>query len=97
MSSKITEFMKSNTGAVLVSVILGLGLAALFRKSCNDNNCIIVQGPPLKDTDNKVFSFGDKCYTYKPAATHCKEGDNNVPVNDSNEDSNEESNEESKE
>jgi hypothetical protein len=69
--SKITDFMKSDTGAVIVSVILGLGLAALFRKACNDNNCIVIQGPPLKETENKVFRFDDKCYNYKASATSC--------------------------
>ena len=72
MTSKITDFMKSDIGAVIISIILGLGLAALFRKSCNDNNCIIIKGPPQSEIEGKVFGFDDKCYTYKPQATSCK-------------------------
>lgn len=71
MTSKITDFMKSDIGAVIISIILGLGLAALFRKSCNDNNCIIIKGPPQAEIEGKVFAFDDKCYTYKPQATSC--------------------------
>ena len=71
MTSKITDFMKSDIGAVIISIILGLGLAALFRKSCNDNNCIVVKGPPQSEIEGKVFEFDDKCYTYKSKATSC--------------------------
>ena len=79
--SKITDFMKSDTGAVLVSIILGLGLAALFRKSCNDNNCVIIEGPPANEIDNKIFRFDGKCYNYKASATSCKVNDKNNKKN----------------
>ena len=46
------KVLKSENGINIISFILGLGLAALFRKVCNDDNCLIIEGPPLKDVEN---------------------------------------------
>ena len=68
----MSRVMNSNVGAIIISAILGLGLASLFRKVCRDRNCIIIKGPPLKKIKNKIFKFDNKCYTYEPVATSCK-------------------------
>ncbi len=64
------NFLKNNPGAV--SFIIGLGLAALFRKVCKDGNCVIIQGPPLEEVENKIFKMDSKCYRYKAEATTCE-------------------------
>ena len=58
----IKEVMNTDSGKILISVIWGLGLAALFRRVCKDNNCIIIKSPPKEDIENKIFGFEDKCY-----------------------------------
>jgi len=63
--------LKSENGINTISFILGLGLAALFRKVCNDDNCLIIEGPPLKDVENKIFQQEDKCYRYTPKSSKC--------------------------
>ena len=68
----ITRIMNSSTGVNVISVLLGLGLASLFRKACRDNNCIVIKGPPMKDIRDKTFQFDNKCYQYKPIAASCK-------------------------
>lgn len=60
-----------NIGKTIISVILGLGLATLFRKVCSDRSCIVIKGPPVKEIENKVFSLDTKCYKYKSKATSC--------------------------
>ncbi len=52
-------------GRFFISVLLGLGLASLFRKVCNDRNCIVFKGPSVDTIEGKVFKHGDKCFTYK--------------------------------
>jgi hypothetical protein len=69
--------MKSNTGKVVVSVILALGLASLLRMSFKNANMVIINGPPVEQTEGKIFSFDNKCYNYKTIATSCKNMDNN--------------------
>ena len=54
-----------------MSIILGLGLASLFRTICKEKNCIIFKAPPLDEMDGKVYKYQDKCYTYKSVSTKC--------------------------
>ena len=58
-------------GAVIFSFILGLGLAALFRKVCKEGNCVMVQGPPREEVENKIFKKESKCYRYKSEDVDC--------------------------
>jgi len=58
-------------GRFFMSVLLGLGIATLFRKACNDKNCIIFNGPILSELDNKIYQYDDKCYTYTTTPTKC--------------------------
>ncbi len=66
------RFASDNFGRTIVSVILGLGLAALFRKVCSDRSCIVIQGPPINEVEKKIFSLDSKCYKYKSQATSCE-------------------------
>ncbi len=54
-----------------MSILLGLGLATLFRTVCKDKECILFHAPPLDEIDNKIYSYGNKCYKYTPTATKC--------------------------
>lgn len=66
------QLLKSDSGRKVISFVIGLGLAALFRKVCKDGNCVIIQGPPLEEIENKVFKMDSKCYKYKAEATTCE-------------------------
>ena len=69
---KLLKVLNTKIGSVIVSIILGLALASLFKKTCNTNNCVIIKGPPLKQIEGKVFAFDNKCYKYKAEAATCK-------------------------
>ena len=56
---------------IIVSIILGLGIATLFRKACNNGNCIIIKGPAKKDVENNTYKFNGKCYKYISEKTQC--------------------------
>ena len=73
----LIELMKTSNGKILCSIILALGLASLLRMSFKNANMVIVTGPPLQDTQDKIFSFDSKCYSYKTVATSCKNLENN--------------------
>jgi hypothetical protein len=73
----ITSIVDSEKGQILISIVLGLGLASLFRKVCTDGNCIVIEGPPLEEVENKIFKQESKCYRYKAVSTQCKKGSNN--------------------
>lgn len=46
-------------GRVFMSLLLGLGIAALFRAKCVDRECIDFRGPVIDRVHGKVFRFGD--------------------------------------
>jgi len=75
--SRITEFMQTKQGKIVVSIILALGLASLLRLSFQNANMIIINGPPIEQTNDKIFSFDNKCYSYKTVMTSCKDMVNN--------------------
>lgn len=68
---KLLELFKTNIGSIIVSFILGLALASLFKRTCSDGKCVVIKGPPLKQIEGKVFAFDNKCYKYKAEASSC--------------------------
>ena len=58
-------------GRFFISVLLGLGIATLFKKACSDKSCIVFNGPILSEFDDKIYKYGEKCYTYTTAHTKC--------------------------
>ena len=54
-----------------MSILLGFGLASLFRTICKDQNCIIFHAPPLDQIKDKIYKNGNKCYKYSATATKC--------------------------
>lgn len=67
----LTDIMNNPFGRIIVSVILGLGLASLFRKVCSSKNCIIVKGPAQNEIDKFYYKIDDDCYKYTPYASKC--------------------------
>lgn len=70
----ISGFLDSQQGRIIISIILGFGLATIFRKVCKDNNCVVVNGPKKSETDKYVYKIENDCYKYKPYVTPCKSG-----------------------
>jgi hypothetical protein len=67
----IKRLLNSGMGRVFISILLGLGLATLFRKVCKDKNCIKFSGPVIGEIEGKTYKHGDKCYTYTSNPTKC--------------------------
>lgn len=38
--------MMTDTLSIIISLIWGFGLALLFRKSCDNDKCVIIKSPP---------------------------------------------------
>ena len=41
----LRRLIYSDIGRIIISILLGLGLATLFRKVCNDRNCLVFKAP----------------------------------------------------
>jgi hypothetical protein len=67
----VKRMLHTHLGQFFISVLLGLGLATLFRKVCSEKNCIDFRGPILSDFDGKIYKHNDKCYTYSVEPAKC--------------------------
>ena len=53
----LERLINSQTGKIGVSIILGLGLATLFRKACDDETCLSFNGPVITDLEDKIYNM----------------------------------------
>lgn len=67
----LEKFVHTDRGKMIMSVLLGFGLASLFRTVCKDKNCLIFHAPPLADFKDKIYKTGNKCFKYNSVATKC--------------------------
>ena len=67
----LKKMASNDLGKIIISCILGLGLASLFKKICVDDNCLIIKSPPINKIQNKIFGLENKCYKYNPKMTEC--------------------------
>ena len=80
MKINISKFINSKSGIYITSILLGLGLAAIFRTVCKGDNCIIFYAPPIEDIENKIFKQDGKCYSYQMVSTKCDANKKDVLV-----------------
>jgi len=69
----LRRLIASPVGKIIISIVLGIGLASLFRKVCNDRNCIIFNGPVITNVEGKTFKHGSKCYKYTGVPEKCND------------------------
>jgi hypothetical protein len=70
------KFVHSSTGKMVMSILLGFGLATLFRTVCKGKGCVIFHAPPLEEIEGKTYKIGNKCYQYVPTPAKCNNNKN---------------------
>ena len=78
----LDRLLSSGFGRNLVSILLGLGLATLFRKACKDRSCISFNGPVISEIDGKTYKFGDYCYRYELHPVKCDPTKRTIEIDD---------------
>lgn len=73
----IKSLLNSTKGKIIVSILLGFGIATLFRKSCEKRNCLVFKAPSINKIKDKAFLFDEKCYKYSEKNVTC---DNNKKI-----------------
>ena len=74
------RLLHSSLGKIIISIMLGFGLATIFRKTCKDKNCLTFKGPILGDIDGKIYKHGEKCFQYSPVSMPCDENKQIVDI-----------------
>jgi len=65
------RMLNTPLGQFLISVIMGLGLATMFRRVCDSKNCILFNGPVISEIDGKIYKYDEYCYKYDLNAVKC--------------------------
>ncbi len=68
----LDKLFKTKEGVIIVSIILGLGLASVFRQVCKGSNCIIIKGPSIDEVTRHTYKIDKDCYKYSPVVVECE-------------------------
>ena len=71
MGMHLGKFVHTETGKIIMSILLGFGLASLFRTVCKDKDCLLFYAPPLDKIKDKIYQSGEKCVKYSHVSTKC--------------------------
>ena len=71
MIKNLLKNMHTDKGKYAISIILGFGLASLFRKVCKDRNCIVFQAPSIDEINENIYNFDNKCYKFNEKSMKC--------------------------
>ena len=72
---------KSEAGRIVLSMVLGLGLATLFRKTCHALDCFAFRAPPWAEVKQSIYSYGEDCFRFTPRAVPCsKTGPQHIEI-----------------
>ena len=60
----------------IMSLLIGFGIAALFRPLCKGPECLVLRGPPVSKIRGSVYQFGSKCVEFNAKPVECpKQGE----------------------
>ncbi len=76
---RFDKLLHSEVGKILVSIILGLGLATLFRRVCSGKNCLNFVGPEYKELKERTYRYNDDCIAFKEHAVTCDKSKKVLP------------------
>lgn len=73
MQMNLGKFVHTETGKYVMSVLLGFGLASLFRTVCKDKMCMSFYAPPLDKIKDNVYKTKENgsCIKYVPVPSKC--------------------------
>jgi hypothetical protein len=69
----LERVMKDRVGSIIISIVLGLGLAALFRRVCKDGSCVVIKAPKQEEIQKYYYKVESDCYKYTPYVVSCDE------------------------
>ena len=76
----LDKFVHSHTGKIIMSILLGFGLATFFRAVCKGKQCRIISAPPMEEIDDQIYKFDNKCYKLEKDAIKCEKNRNTIKI-----------------
>ncbi len=69
--NNLIKTIHTPNGKLVISVVLGIGLASLFRKICMGRNCIVFKAPDFNEVEKNIYSHNNKCYRFEKQSVSC--------------------------
>lgn len=82
MKLGLKRLIESKNGKIFMSILLGLGLASLFRRACIGRGCLVFTAPSMKEIKGKVYTFNKKCYKFNEENVTCDNSKKVVELED---------------
>ena len=70
------RILYTDLGRIIMSILLGLGFATIFKKVCTDKNCMTYHGPVISEMEGKIYKHDNKCYSYSSNQVTCDKSKN---------------------
>lgn len=74
MANKFVNMMHTSRGRIMISIVLGIGLASIFRKTCKATGCFNFISPPSKEIEESVYLHDGTCYKFTSETIKCGSG-----------------------
>ena len=68
----LTNVLETESGSIILSVIVGLGLASFFRKVCKDGRCVVIKGPDVKEISETAYKLSTLTILKKGDIKNCR-------------------------
>ena len=68
---KIQRLLYSKFSSIIISFIIGLGLATLFRNECNEGKCYVYYAPNELSNVENIYKYDNKCYKVNSIPMKC--------------------------
>jgi hypothetical protein len=67
----IIKYINDERFNVFFSIMLGIGIVAIFRPICSGEQCNVSKPPKENDFDKFVYRMGGKCQEFKTDIVEC--------------------------
>ena len=67
----IKRLLYNSYSKLVISIILGFGLATLFRRACNSKSCYDFVAPHAYNVEKNVYEYDDKYYKFIKKNVKC--------------------------
>lgn len=72
------RLLHNNSGRIIISILLGFGLASLFHVACKNQNCVKFVGPEPNKLKKEHYKFDGKCIGFKEKVISCSKNKKTV-------------------
>jgi hypothetical protein len=75
----LSKFINTSQGKTIMSILLGVGLATMFKHICIYGKCIVQYDPNPKHLIDKIFkSNNNQCVAYSYTPVSCSKDTNAI-------------------